>query len=63
MQPTSAVTPISTWVLANVRDGDLRYAFFERSGMALSDGATVEQADKAAFREVFGKDWHLNYDT
>jgi hypothetical protein len=58
----NTATPISDWVKANVKDAELRYRFLERSGLCLADGATVEEADAESFRQVFGKDWRLNYE-
>jgi hypothetical protein len=55
-------TAISAWVEKNVSDAEARYLFTERSGLCLADGATVEEADAESFRQVFGKDWRLNYE-
>lgn len=51
------VTPsslISSCLELTIRDEEKKYLFYERSGMNLSDGMSLEEADKAVYREIFG---------
>lgn len=47
-------TLISSCMELTIRDEEKKYLFYERSGMNLSDGMTLEEADKAAYKEIFG---------
>lgn len=47
-------TLISSCMELTIRDEEKKYLFYERSGMNLSDGMSLEEADKAAYREIFG---------
>lgn len=51
------VTPsslISSCMELTIRDEEKKYEFYTRSGMALSEGATLEEADRRAYFLVFG---------
>ena len=49
-------TPISLHVAESVTP-DVLHEFLERSGHCMSDGSTIEQADRAAYRLTFGVEW------
>lgn len=51
----SASTSISDYV-KTCTDEELRYLFYERSGMCIHDGLTVQQADEESFKQTFGHD-------
>lgn len=51
---TAEQISISSHLELTVHDAEKKYLFYERSGMNLSDGMSLEEADRAAYLEVFG---------
>lgn len=47
-------TLISSCMELTIRDEEKKYLFYERSGMSLSDGMSLEESDRAAYKEIFG---------
>lgn len=55
-------TPISTHVQESVTP-EVFTEFVERSGINMSNGLTVEQADREAYHMMFGCDFETNQRT
>lgn len=47
-------TIVSMLLELSVRDPEKKYQFCERSGLNMSDGMSVEEADQAAYKTMFG---------
>lgn len=47
-------TLISSCMELTIRDEEKKYLFYERSGLEMSDGVPLEEADRRAYFLVFG---------